>query len=333
MTHKPLPGNTAFVAARHARGWYSQAELATAFEAKARELGVRLDVSVRQVRRWESARPPWPSPDYQTVLQALFGQPLSALGFTPPYGNGAQAEAVQGVRAPQHGGWWRAIVDDLPDHLDRLAALESQSVGVRSYQTTMIPGPLQTYEYACAAIRATGPALSDEAVHQRAELRMERRRRFQPAPDHPVWFIVDESALRRTLGNPAVLLDQLAHLLEEASRRPELRIQVLPVDAETAIPQPFVIYDLPTPHRRVVYLEGVGDAMCTDAVELVAGYSIAYESLQAAAMSPASSLAYVNRRLADLWNPDTDQASWTAGASPPTQETPDAWRWQPEERA
>ncbi|WP_436788223.1 DUF5753 domain-containing protein [Yinghuangia sp. YIM S10712] len=328
MSNRPLPGNAAFVAARHARGWYSQAALVDAFEAKARDLGIRLDVSVRQVRRWESATPPWPSPDYQAVLEPLFGQPLSALGFTPPYGNQAQAEAVQAVRATQHTGWWRAIVDDLPDHLDRLATLESQSVGVRSYQTTMIPGPLQTYEYACAAIRATGPALSDEAVHQRAELRMERKRRFRPAPDHPVWFIVDESALHRTLGRPDVLRDQVAHLLEEASRRPELRIQVLPLDAETPIPQPFVLYELPSPARRVVYLEAVGDAMCTDAVEVVAGYSIAYESLQAAALSPADSLEHISGRLANLWNPDT--APSTGGASPATAETPDAWRWQPE---
>jgi hypothetical protein len=332
MTHRPSPRNTTFVAARHARGWTTQQDLADAFERKARDVGLRIEVSVRQIRRWERAQPPWPNPDYQSVLEAMVGRPLSALGFTPPYCNEVQAEAVQGVRAEHHAGWWRAIVDDLPDHLDRLAALESHAAGVRSYQTTMIPGPLQTYEYACAAIRSTGPALSDQAVQQRAELRVERQRRFRPAPDHPTRFIIDESALRRTLGNRGVLLGQLAHLLEEASRRPDLRMQVLPVDAETAIPQPFVIYELPHPSRYVVYLEAIGDAMYADSPEIVAGYSFAYESLQAAALSPAHSLEFITRRLANLWNPETEMTTSWGGESPAAPATPDAWRWRPDVR-
>lgn len=327
MTHRPTPGNGEFVAARNARGWHSQAALVTAFEAKARELGISLDVSQRQVRRWESATPPWPSPDYQTVLRELFGLPLSALGFTPPYGTTTQAEAVNAVRAAQHTGWWRAIVDDLPDHTERLVALEAEAVGVRSYQTTMIPGPLQTYEYAVAAIRATGPALSDDAVQQRAQLRIERQRRFTPAPDRPVWFVIDESALRRPLGSQAMLAHQLGHLLTVTSQRPELRIQVLPFDAETPIPQPFVIYEMPAPTRRVVFLESLGDSLCTDTVEVVAQYSFAYESLQAAALSPAGSLDLINRRLADLW--DLPESSSQDGGSRLTPVTPDAWRWQP----
>ncbi|WP_406284130.1 Scr1 family TA system antitoxin-like transcriptional regulator [Embleya sp. NBC_00896] len=329
MTDRPSPGNATFVAARYARGWNTQQQLADAFEHQARELGLRIDVSVRQVRRWESTAPPWPTPDYQSVLEAMFGQSLSALGFVPPYGNGVQSETVHGVRADRHGGWWRAVVDDLPNHLERLVAMESIATGVRSYQTTLIPGVLQTYEYACAAIRATGPSLSDEAVHQRAELRMERQRRFRPTPGHPAWFIIDESALRRSLGNRSVLLDQLAHLLQEASRRPELRIQVLQVDAETAIPQPFVIYQLPEPSRCVVYLEAVGDAMYADSVEIVAGYSIAYESLQAAALPPARSLEFISRRLANLWDPETEVRTSWGGESPATPATADAWRWRP----
>lgn len=329
MTHRPTPGNTAFVAARHARGWYSQAELAAAFEQKARDLGVRLDVSVRQVRRWESGNPPWPNPEYQTVLQALFEMDLTVLGFTPPYGTAVQAEAVQNVRAVKHAGWWRAIVDDLPDHTERLVALEAQAVGVRSYQTTLIPGPLQTFEYAVAAIKSTGPALSDDAVQQRAQLRIERQRRFAPAPDRPVWFVVDESALSRTLGSPNMLRHQLGHLLTIASQRPELRMQVLPVDGEIAIPGPFVIYEMPAPSRRVVFLESLGDALCTDTVEVVAQYSYAYEALQAAALPPASSLEFISRRLAELWEP-SESSSSQDGGSPNTPVTPDAWRWEPE---
>lgn len=78
-------GNVRLKALRHANGWVSQQQLADAFEKKALECGLRLAVSVRQVRRWESADPPWPTPDYQKVLQELFGCPLTDLGFIPPW--------------------------------------------------------------------------------------------------------------------------------------------------------------------------------------------------------------------------------------------------------
>lgn len=87
----PSSGNVRLKALRHSHGWVSQQQLADAFEKKALECGLRLGVSVRQVRRWESADPPWPTPDYQQVLQALFDRPLTDLGFTPPW----QAELAE----------------------------------------------------------------------------------------------------------------------------------------------------------------------------------------------------------------------------------------------
>lgn len=77
-------GNRALRAARRAHGW-SQEEFAERFEAAARELGLGLSLSVRQVRRWESASPPWPHPPYRKVLQHLYLRPAEELGFSRPY--------------------------------------------------------------------------------------------------------------------------------------------------------------------------------------------------------------------------------------------------------
>lgn len=321
MTTRPGPGNPGFVKARHDRGWYSQAALVNAFEWKARQLGINLSVSVRQVRRWESADPPWPTPDYQTVLEALFGLPLNVLGFTPPHA-AAHTGAVHAVRAAEHTGWWRAIVDDLPDHLDRLVDMESRTTGVRSYQNAVVPGLLQTEAYATAVIRATAPALPGDAVQQRVALRMERQRRWNPDADRTAWYILDEAVLRRDLGRPELLREQLAHILTEASRRPALRIQVLPINSALVLPQSYVLYDMPAPQRRIVYLESVGDAICADTPGLVARYSIAYEGAQAAALAPADSLTYIAGRLAELWNPNaTDTSDGESHRGPTTAAT------------
>src|ERR1043165_1607724 len=67
--------NVRLRSARHAAGYRSQQELAAA-----------LGVGVRQVRRWESDKPPWPHPDLQQALTELLGQDLESLGFTPPAG-------------------------------------------------------------------------------------------------------------------------------------------------------------------------------------------------------------------------------------------------------
>jgi hypothetical protein len=77
-------GNKALRRLRLRRFW-TQADLAAAFEARSREIGRPLSLSVRQVRRWESAQPPLPLPAYQAVLEALFGVTIEEMGFQPEW--------------------------------------------------------------------------------------------------------------------------------------------------------------------------------------------------------------------------------------------------------
>lgn len=81
-------GNIKLKAARLAAGYNSQQALADAITEVAPSLGIRgLAVGVRQIRRWESASPPWPQPDVHRVLTHLLGQGMEDLGFTPPWGS------------------------------------------------------------------------------------------------------------------------------------------------------------------------------------------------------------------------------------------------------
>ncbi|RKN70417.1 hypothetical protein D7231_21395 [Streptomyces klenkii] len=83
-----------FVRARIAQGLHTQEEFTEAFEGAARELGFKLTVSVRQVRRWESGKPGWPHPSARTVLQALLRSPVEELGFARPVRNVGEAVAA-----------------------------------------------------------------------------------------------------------------------------------------------------------------------------------------------------------------------------------------------
>jgi hypothetical protein len=84
MVDQRATRNVALRALRLERHW-TQVEFCAAFEARSREFGRPLSLSVRQVRRWESANPPCPLPAYQRVLEALFGVPVTEMGFRPPW--------------------------------------------------------------------------------------------------------------------------------------------------------------------------------------------------------------------------------------------------------
>ncbi|WP_335983662.1 transcriptional regulator [Streptomyces sp. CA2R106] len=93
-------GNTRLKSARVAAGYNSQQSLADAITATAPGFGIRgLTVGVRQVRRWESAAPPWPQPDVHRVLTHLLGQSMEELGFVPPW-----EESSRPARTPQQRG-------------------------------------------------------------------------------------------------------------------------------------------------------------------------------------------------------------------------------------
>ena len=85
------------------RRYWTQADLALAFEERSRQVGRALSLSVRQVRRWEGADPPLPLPAYQEVLESLFGLPIERMGFPAPW-PGAPRRELGEEAGPTPGG-------------------------------------------------------------------------------------------------------------------------------------------------------------------------------------------------------------------------------------
>lgn len=89
-------GNTRLRSARQALGLRSQQQLAEAVTRAGAQIGLRISITERTARRWESDSPPWPQPEHQAALEHLFGRPVTELGFTPPWAAGAPEAAQPG---------------------------------------------------------------------------------------------------------------------------------------------------------------------------------------------------------------------------------------------
>jgi transcriptional regulator with XRE-family HTH domain/tetratricopeptide (TPR) repeat protein len=150
-------GNTRLRSARQALGLRSQQHLAEAITRAGAQIGLRISVTERTVRRWESDDPPWPSPEHQSAIESLFGRPVTELGFTPPWaGDGTEsperamvspaviASAVAGSRSafPK-----RSLADPLPGSVvtDYLAITSAYRHMYWTVPTSQLHGPVSAH--------------------------------------------------------------------------------------------------------------------------------------------------------------------------------------------
>ncbi|MFZ3599747.1 helix-turn-helix domain-containing protein [Streptomyces sp. BH104] len=123
-------------------------------------------------------------------------------------------------------GWWQRFHDVLPDWFSLYVSLEGAASMIRAYEPHFVPGLLQTEEYARAVFDAgtVGRSRPDE-VDRHIDLRMARQSLLDREDSPHLWVVMDETALRRTPGNPDVLRGQLDRLIEVV-RRPNVTLQI-----------------------------------------------------------------------------------------------------------
>ena len=217
-----------------------------------------------------------------TDLQAL----LAHYGVTDP----ARIEALNELAATTRGGLeisarYRDVLS--PGMTEFLDHEESAST-IRNFQPQLIPGMLQTNEYAIAALRFLPETeLSDEVVARRAEARTARAGLLDRDDSPDAFFILDESTLYRRVGAESgadgLMAAQLEHL-RELGARPHVTIQVLPFGAGLygAIRSPFVILEFDDElDDGLVYIESPQDEMIIrEDVESIVRYAERFRSLE-----------------------------------------------------
>ncbi|MET7358749.1 helix-turn-helix transcriptional regulator [Streptomyces sp. NPDC005562] len=191
--------------------------------------------------------------------------------------------------------WWRAYRDLLPATYRDFISLESQASGVRTLETSVVPGLLQTPDYARAVTRAALCGLPEKQVDALVEVRLARQDVLRADPPLRLSVVVDEAVLHRPVGGRPVLAGQLARL-REVSQLSHVRIQVLPFAAgeHAGLIGSFVIFSFPAiADLDVVVLDHLTSSLYLERKEDLQAYTEAFNSLQAQALSPEESTDFI----------------------------------------
>jgi transcriptional regulator with XRE-family HTH domain len=179
-----------------------------------KEVADRIGVSESTIQRVDRGA----NPPKESVLRALLKQYNAEETQT--------ALLLELRRQAKTPSWWGPYGDIDPGSY---ADIEDTANKIRSWQTAFIPGLLQTEEYSRATLEAIFPGESDNL--RRVQLRLLRRTRFnQRAKPPELHVILDEAVVRRQVGGPEVMRDQIGYLKKMASR-PNITVQVVPFAA------------------------------------------------------------------------------------------------------
>ena len=139
---------------------------------------------------------------------------------------------------------WHEIHGKLPTNWKDLIRFENDAVAISNYEPLVVPGLAQTPDYARAIIHGTNPRLSDGEVETLVATRLSRQVILSRRPAPKVHLIIDETVLRRPVGDPAMLRDQLRQLRTLADR-PNVTVQVVPFEAgaHPGLEGPLVLLD------------------------------------------------------------------------------------------
>jgi transcriptional regulator with XRE-family HTH domain len=251
------------------------------------EVGEQLGWSASKISRIETARIGTRVSDVRTLLD-LYGveehRREELLGLTYEAGR---------------KGWWASYVD-LPPEYAYFIALENEADSVLEYDNHVVPGIMQTEEYArqvifgSNAFTVSGP----KSLARRLHVRMRRQRLLQPPRSLRMSVVIDESVLLRRIGDNTTMADQLAHLIELVQLS-NVSLRVLPLSGiHSPIVGPFTLlrfapfYDIDFPDT--VYLESVSAAY-SQVERVTHEYRLAFTSLAEQALSPRESIQLISR--------------------------------------
>ena len=203
-------------------------------------------------------------------------------------------ELLQIATLAQEKAWWQAYSDTL---VVPLVGLEEAAAAIDIYEAIVVPGLFQTPNYARAIIHSVRPGMPSEQIERLVELRMTRQETLFARDDPPrLSVIIDEAVLHRPIGEPALMDQQLKHLVE-VTKQPTVTLRLLPfgAGAHPAMSGAFTIFRFSRPDEPgVVYLEHKARDLYLDDPDDVQRYTETFEKLCRLSFEPNDTIKQLN---------------------------------------
>ncbi|MEV0218197.1 helix-turn-helix transcriptional regulator [Streptomyces sp. NPDC050704] len=182
----------------------------------------------------------------------------------------------------------------------RWARLERVAVSLCTYECRLVPGLLQSEEYARAVFEGTIPVVTDGQLETLLAVRLERQRMLHERPTVPFSFIVEEHVFRRRFGDAEQMRGMLDHVLEHSAPR-NVTLQIMPLEGglHACLDGPVQLLETPE-RRRLAYSEGQQNGrLISDAKEVSLLYQ-RYDTLRSQALNPKESRGLLERLRGEL---------------------------------
>jgi transcriptional regulator with XRE-family HTH domain len=212
---------------------------------------------------------------------------LTAYAVAP----GVRTHLLQVAREAGQRGWWQhaRYREAVMGPYATLIGFESAATSIKTFEPTLMPGLLQTEEYARASLQRGPARLLGDEIEARVEVRRQRQA-ILDRPDPPeFWAVLDEAVIRRPVGGPDVMRRQLLHAVEMASR-PNIEVHVIPfrVGGHPGVLGPFVVMSFPAGQTDLVYIESMAGDLYPE--HRLSWYADVFERLSADAVGLADSV-------------------------------------------
>jgi transcriptional regulator with XRE-family HTH domain len=214
----------------------------------------------------------------------------------------AEREAVVRLaKDAKQQGWWSSFADSIPESMNLLLTLEDEAVREDHFSCVYVPGLLQTRAYSTALQKANEIPLEPAEIERLVDIRMKRQEILTRPKPPRLWAILDESVIRRVVGSPETMKEQLSRLLE-ANDSPHITLQVLPFSkgAHSAALGSFVILGGTESALDVVYVDFHTGSLFLEQEEELERYRLAFEYLRAQALDMEASSTLIHRACKEL---------------------------------
>ncbi len=204
-------------------------------------------------------------------------------------------------------GWWEEFADSLSEDYQQFIGLEHEATSMAIWHVDVVTGLLQTENYARHIISSYSRVepIAPGMIGRMVRVRM-RRQQILDRDGLQLSVVLDESVLKRRVGDESVMYEQLQRLAREADR-PNLTLQILPLDAQhTVFGESFVIFgfgvDSDAMLQDVVSTEHLRSGFSLEGERETYLHRIAFQALAEASLDPAASRALILKTAESRWS-------------------------------